>query len=273
MIKIGEKIKSLRKSKSISQETLAEYLSVSFQAVSKWETGAAMPDITLVPAIASFFGISTDELFDFNVYEIEKNVEKIVHEHKKYYDTDREKCEAVIREGLTRYPGNDTLLNCLVEVIPVPERAGEVIELCKALAESTRFDDIRIDAYRIMAEAYASIGELSYAKDAIEHIPEIYFTKLGVMADLLYGEDKLYGAAKQRTLAFDWLITSCVRLAEYYKEKGEVRNAEIQLTMAKNVLLSAKDDFATKYTRSLYEAYGEGMAELEELLADLKKAP
>ncbi|MBQ8862158.1 MAG: helix-turn-helix transcriptional regulator [Clostridia bacterium] len=89
MIKIGEKIKSLRKSKSISQETLAEYLSVSFQAVSKWETGAAMPDITLVPAIASFFGISTDELFDFNLYEIEKNVEKIVHEHKKYYDTDR----------------------------------------------------------------------------------------------------------------------------------------------------------------------------------------
>ena len=104
----------------------------------------------------------------------------------------------------------------------------------------------------------------------MEHIPEIYFTKLGVMADLLEDEDKLYGAAKQRTLAFDWLITSCVRLAEYYKEKGEVKKAEIQLTMAKNVLLSAKDDFSTKYTRSLYEAYGERTAELDEMLENLK---
>ena len=81
MIKLGEKIKSLRKQKSISQETLAGYLGVSYQAVSKWENETTMPDVTLIPAIASFFGVSTDELFDFNVYEIEKNVEAIVDEH------------------------------------------------------------------------------------------------------------------------------------------------------------------------------------------------
>ena len=271
MIKIGEKIKFLRKQKNISQETLAEYLGVSFQAVSKWETSAAMPDITLVPAIASFFGISTDELFDFNLYEVEKNVEQIVHEHSKYWNEDRNKSESIIREGLKRYPGNDVLLNCLIGVIPVPERADEVIELCKALVQSTRFDDTRIDAYRIMAEAYASIGELSLAKDAIDHIPEIYFTKLEVMADLLDGEDMLYGAAKQRTLAFDWLIKSCVHLAEFYREKGEKDKAEIQLVMAKNVLISAKDDFPTKYTRNLYEAYGERLFELEKLIVDFKK--
>ena len=55
MIKLGEKIKSLRKQKNISQEVLANYLGVSFQAVSKWETEAALPDVTLIPAIAAFF--------------------------------------------------------------------------------------------------------------------------------------------------------------------------------------------------------------------------
>ncbi len=46
---IGKKIKNLRSQKGITQETLADLLSVSPQAVSKWETGAAMPDILLLP--------------------------------------------------------------------------------------------------------------------------------------------------------------------------------------------------------------------------------
>ena len=77
MIKLGEKIKSLRKQKNISQEVFAGYLGVSFQAVSKWENGNTMPDVTMIPAIASFFGVSTDELFDFNLIEMEKQVEAI----------------------------------------------------------------------------------------------------------------------------------------------------------------------------------------------------
>ena len=41
MIRLGEKIKSLRKQKNISQEVFANYLGVSFQAVSKWENGVS----------------------------------------------------------------------------------------------------------------------------------------------------------------------------------------------------------------------------------------
>ena len=98
MIKLGEKIKSLRKQKNISQEIFANYLGVSFQAVSKWENGNTMPDVTMIPAIASFFGVSTDELFDFNLYEIEKNVESIVDKYSKYWDKDKQKCEQILRE-------------------------------------------------------------------------------------------------------------------------------------------------------------------------------
>ena len=42
---LGNKIKQLRKQKNISQEVLAQYLGVSFQAVSKWETGTTMPEV------------------------------------------------------------------------------------------------------------------------------------------------------------------------------------------------------------------------------------
>lgn len=60
---IGTQIKTFRLEKKVKQEELAEYLGVSAQAVSKWETGASTPDITLLPGIATYFGVSIDELF------------------------------------------------------------------------------------------------------------------------------------------------------------------------------------------------------------------
>ena len=62
MLKIGEKIKELRKAQDVTQEKLADYLNISYQAVSKWENGLALPDITLVPQLANFFGVTCDYL-------------------------------------------------------------------------------------------------------------------------------------------------------------------------------------------------------------------
>lgn len=266
MIKLGEKIKTLRKQKNISQEGLANYLGVTFQAVSKWETEAAMPDVALIPAIASFFGVSTDELFDFNLYRIEKDVEEIVAEHSRCWD-DKAKCEKLLREGLKKYPGNDVLLNCLIGVIPVPERASEVIELCKALIAATRIDEVRFDACRIMAEAYRSIGEYALAKNAIEQIPELYFTKLGVAAGLLEGEDRFQAAVKQKSISFEDLLDMLEILADHYTAQGENEKALIQLEEAKQILLAVKDDFDTPYTRSLYEAFSDRLPGVEEKIA------
>lgn len=60
---IGKQIRFLRTQKRVKQEELAEYLGVSYQAVSKWETEASMPDIELLPRLASYFGVTIDELF------------------------------------------------------------------------------------------------------------------------------------------------------------------------------------------------------------------
>lgn len=62
-IKINEVIRSKRHRINVSQEVLAESLGVTVQAVSKWETGLSYPDISLLPLIAEYFGISMDGLF------------------------------------------------------------------------------------------------------------------------------------------------------------------------------------------------------------------
>lgn len=62
-MEIGKKIKELRTAKGLTQEALAAELSVSPQAISKWETGLTLPDVQLLPQIAIYFGVTLDELF------------------------------------------------------------------------------------------------------------------------------------------------------------------------------------------------------------------
>ena len=60
----GEKLQHLRKSKSMSQEQLAAQLSVSRQAVSKWELDESLPDTSKLLATSKIFGVTTDYLLD-----------------------------------------------------------------------------------------------------------------------------------------------------------------------------------------------------------------
>lgn len=69
MVTLGTKIKALRKQKQITQYELAKALSVSSQSVSKWENHISVPDISVLPEIAHYFGITMDELFDFQQRE------------------------------------------------------------------------------------------------------------------------------------------------------------------------------------------------------------
>ena len=64
---IGNNIAKWRKEKGMTQDQLAEQLSVSAQAVSKWENGISLPDITLVPKLARIFEVSIDQLFSREV--------------------------------------------------------------------------------------------------------------------------------------------------------------------------------------------------------------
>lgn len=101
----GEKIKELRKSKQITQEKLAELLSISPQAVSRWECDAAMPDISLLPPLAHFFEVSTDYLLDMDDYQ--KNLRKAKYDkafENYYFKEDKIENYLIAEEAVNEYP-------------------------------------------------------------------------------------------------------------------------------------------------------------------------
>lgn len=59
---ISNRIRELRKAKGNSQEELAQYLGVSRQAISKWESEQSLPDIDKIISLSNFFEVSTDYL-------------------------------------------------------------------------------------------------------------------------------------------------------------------------------------------------------------------
>ena len=63
MVRIGEKLKSLRNEKKMTQKDLAEQLNVSAQAVSRWENDDVEPSLETLGQLATIFNVSVDELF------------------------------------------------------------------------------------------------------------------------------------------------------------------------------------------------------------------
>lgn len=225
-IRIGEKIRSLRKQKNLSQEVLAQFLGVSFQAVSKWENGSAMPDVSMIPAIASFFDVSTDELFDFNRMEQEKKVQQLCWDAAQYRFEDPKKAESMLRDALKQYPGNDVILNNLLYTMCSPERNDEIITVCKSILEVTHDDEVKYDVLRILAETYADMGMIALTKQTLEKIPELYFSKLELIANLLNDEEAIVAAFRHASICRDDLLDMLSRLSQLYRIQGNMVASE-----------------------------------------------
>lgn len=67
MMNLGSKIKSLRIKKNLTQEQLADYLSVSVQTISRWETSVNYPDVIMLPVLANIFDVTTDYLLEVDI--------------------------------------------------------------------------------------------------------------------------------------------------------------------------------------------------------------
>ncbi|UVI28765.1 helix-turn-helix domain-containing protein [Paenibacillus spongiae] len=61
--KMNERIRTLRLERGFTQQELGDLLGITAQAVSKWETGLATPDITLLPKLSELFNCSIDSLY------------------------------------------------------------------------------------------------------------------------------------------------------------------------------------------------------------------
>ncbi len=68
MVQIGDKLKELRLSENLTQQELAEKLQIGRVNYTRYETNAARPDYETLIAIADFFNVSLDEIFNRNIF-------------------------------------------------------------------------------------------------------------------------------------------------------------------------------------------------------------
>ena len=92
-MEIGKKIRALRVKKGVTQETLAEALLVSSQAVSKWETGQSAPDIQLLPELAVYFGVTVDELFSLSEEKEYDRIQNMLWDERVVSQTEADRAE------------------------------------------------------------------------------------------------------------------------------------------------------------------------------------
>jgi len=115
---MGQIIKRLRKERDLTQEELAEQLNISAQAVSKWENGTSMPDISQVVPLANLFGVPTDVLFGIYGTDHNDEIKSRLEDIYRICDnckTEEEATTALIvlekyRDAMRLYPNNPTIL-------------------------------------------------------------------------------------------------------------------------------------------------------------------
>ena len=94
---IGNNIKIIRKQIGLTQEELALHIGVTPQAVSRWENGTGMPDISMVVPLAKTLNVSTDYLFGLEKNEIDDNVYVELKRHIEKIETESgRKAEAAL---------------------------------------------------------------------------------------------------------------------------------------------------------------------------------
>ncbi len=84
-VKIGRFLAALRKDKGYTQQNVADMLNISNKTVSRWEQGAGYPEVTIIPALAEIYGVTTDELLAGEARAKEDFIHGQTMERKKYF--------------------------------------------------------------------------------------------------------------------------------------------------------------------------------------------
>lgn len=127
-LEIGKNLKTLRRQKDLTQDELAAKLSLSVQAISRYETGAAYPDIQMLPIIAGFFGVTVDQLLGVSGEAKERRKDEYLNELRKI--TDRKDRLALLRKQHAEFPEDwDVVSDMVYEMTYIPECLDEMRDI------------------------------------------------------------------------------------------------------------------------------------------------
>ena len=137
---LGESLFGARKNKGLTQEAVAEKLGVSRQTVSKWETGETLPDIRQSKRLAVLYGMTLDELIDFDagVREIQEVIERTTEETSAKIDW--------TKMWSKQYP----ILARYQEEVDIPRFETELRRLLDQLEQTYGYDSL--DAFLVLKD-------------------------------------------------------------------------------------------------------------------------
>ncbi|HBN86189.1 MAG TPA: hypothetical protein DDZ89_20385, partial [Clostridiales bacterium] len=185
---IGVNIKKTRRRKDMTQEDLAERLSVSVSAVSQWEVGKTTPDLSLIPVICNLFGITSDELLGIDIAQKKAKIEEISMRAGEYSTRGyNDEARKILTAGLKEFPDSYKLKHDLMYVAFWQYTHGgdkydktqrenflaEVIKLAEEIRENCTNESLRQGAIQVLCFAYRDNGELDKAVELAGSMPPI----------------------------------------------------------------------------------------------------
>ncbi len=169
MSKFSDNFKTMRKHRNLTQEQIAEALGVSCQAVSKWETSSSYPDISLLPIIADYFGVSVDFLIGHDTSKRFEEIDKVCKFADVLFAQNRYlEAIPVLREMLIKHPGNETLMYKLAWALSGTKKEStdnynEAILLYHKILEISTDTEMRNKVSRDLMYRYYTIGDAEKA--------------------------------------------------------------------------------------------------------------
>lgn len=107
-MRIAENIMRLRKQKGVTQDEMATFLGVTKAAVSKWENGQSMPDIVMLPQLATYFDVTVDELIGYEPQLSKEQIQQIYRDlckdfAQKPFEEVYQKSEGLVKQYYSCY--------------------------------------------------------------------------------------------------------------------------------------------------------------------------
>lgn len=161
MMEIGIIIRGRRVELGLTQAQLAERIHVSTQAISKWETGTGLPDISQIVPLAMALEMTTDKLLSSG--EPDASLERRWQEALKCYGDDPERLLAVSVDILREYPNHPGFLfRAAVDEHCLASRSKDVVHLCRARYYGERLISLHPDheeGKELLVIIYKKLGE------------------------------------------------------------------------------------------------------------------